>query len=66
MNVVNDNIFVAGCYYGSDIGVEILFGEQIEIKASNEDSDEINIIESRSKPTWLPSQLFLNIGFKTN
>ena len=47
------------------IGVGTLFGEQIPIKASNKDSNEINIIESRSKPTWLPPQPFLNIGVKT-
>ena len=62
---IDDKIFVAGCYNGSGIGVGTLFGEQIAIKASNEDSDEINIIESRSKPTWLPPQPFLNIGVKT-
>ena len=55
-------LFVAGCYNGSGIGVGTLFGEQIAIKASNENSDEINIIESRNKPTWLPPQPFLNIG----
>ena len=42
---VEDNVFVAGCYNGSGIGVGTLFGEQIAIKASNENSDEINIIE---------------------
>ena len=62
---IDDNIFVAGCYNGSGIGVGVLFGEQIAIKASNEVSDEINTIESRSKPTWLPPQPFLNIGVKT-
>ena len=62
---IDDNIFVAGCYNGSGIGVGSLFGEQIAIKASNENSNEINIIESRSKPTWLPPQPFLNIGVKT-
>jgi glycine/D-amino acid oxidase-like deaminating enzyme len=62
---IDDNVFVAGCYNGSGIGVGTLFGEQIAIKASNENSDEINIIESRSKPTWLPPQPFLNIGVKT-
>jgi len=30
---INDNIFVAGCYNGSGIGVGTLFGEQIAIKA---------------------------------
>ncbi|MDA8845246.1 FAD-binding oxidoreductase [Candidatus Pelagibacter bacterium] len=62
---VEDNVFVAGCYNGSGIGVGTLFGEQIAIKASNKNSDEINIIESRIKPTWLPPQPFLNIGVKT-
>jgi len=62
---IDDNVFVAGCYNGSGIGVGTLFGEQIAIKASNENSDEINIIESISKPTWLPPQPFLNIGVKT-
>ena len=62
---IDDNVFIAGCYNGSGIGVGTLFGEQIAIKASNKDSNEINIIESRSKPTWLPSQPFLNIGVKT-
>ena len=62
---IDKNIFVAGCYNGSGIGVGTLFGEQIAIKASNENSDEINIIESRSKPTWLPPQPFLNIGIKS-
>tara|TARA_B110000037_G_scaffold85136_1_gene101006 strand:- start:282 stop:812 length:531 start_codon:yes stop_codon:yes gene_type:complete len=61
---IDDNVFVAGCYNGSGIGVGALFGEQIAIKANNEDSDEINIIESRSKPTWLPPKPFLNIGVK--
>jgi len=62
---INNNIFVAGCYNGSGIGVGTLFGEQIAIKASNENSEEIDIIESRNKPTWLPPQPFLNIGVKT-
>ena len=42
-----------------------LFGEQIAIKASNEHSKEIEIIEARNKPTWLPPQPFLNLGVKT-
>ena len=61
---IDDNIFVAGCYNGSGIGVGTLFGEQIAIKASNEHSKEIEIIESRNKPTWLPPQPFLNLGVK--
>ena len=62
---INNNIFVAGCYNGSGIGVGTLFGEQIAIKASNEKTKEIEIIESRNKPTWLPPQPFLNIGIFT-
>ena len=61
---IEDNIFAAGCYNGSGIGVGTLFGEQIAIKASNENTNEINIIESRNKPTWLPPQPFLNIGVR--
>ena len=62
---LDDNIFVAGCYNGSGIGVGTLFGEQIAIKASNENTREIETIESRSKPTWLPPQPFLDLGIKT-
>ena len=61
---IDENIFVAGCYNGSGIGVGTLFGEQIAIKASGEHSKEIEIIESRNKPTWLPPQPFLNLGIK--
>ncbi len=61
---IDDNIFAAGCYNGSGIGVGTLFGEQIAIKASNEHTDEIEIIESIKKPTWLPPNPFLNIGVK--
>jgi glycine/D-amino acid oxidase-like deaminating enzyme len=62
---IDNNIFVAGSYNGSGIGVGTLFGEQIAIKASKEQSQEINIIEARNKPTWLPPQPFLDIGVKT-
>ncbi|MDC0249821.1 FAD-binding oxidoreductase [Candidatus Pelagibacter sp.] len=62
---IDDNVFAAGCYNGSGIGVGTLFGEQIAIKASNESSEEIGIIETRNKPTRLPPQPFLNFGVKT-
>ena len=62
---IDKNIFAAGCYNGSGIGVGTLFGEQIAIKASEENSKEIEIIEARNKPTWLPPQPFLNLGVKT-
>jgi glycine/D-amino acid oxidase-like deaminating enzyme len=64
-DTINDNIYVAGCYNGSGIGVGTLFGEQIAIKASGETSSEINVINARQKPTWLPPQPFLNLGVKT-
>ena len=62
---IDNNVFAAGCYNGSGIGVGTLFGEQIAIKASEENTEEIQIIESRNKPTWLPPQPFLNLGVKT-
>ena len=62
---IDNNVFVAGCYNGSGIGVGTLFGEQIAIKASNENTKEIEVIEARNKPTWLPPQPFLNLGVKT-
>ena len=62
---LGNNIFVAGCYNGSGIGVGTLFGEQIAIKASGQNTEEIKIIEARNKPTWLPPQPFLNLGVKT-
>jgi glycine/D-amino acid oxidase-like deaminating enzyme len=62
---IDSNVFAAGCYNGSGIGVGTLFGEQIAIKASEENSKEIDTIEARSKPTWLPPQPFLNLGVKT-
>ena len=62
---IDDNIFVAGCYNGSGIGVGTLFGEQIAIKASNENTKEIETIEARNKPTWLPPEPFLSLGVRT-
>jgi glycine/D-amino acid oxidase-like deaminating enzyme len=62
---IDNNIFVAGCYNGSGIGVGTLFGEQIAIKASDEYTQEIKTIEAKNKVTWLPPQPFLNLGIKT-
>ena len=62
---IDNNVFVAGCYNGSGIGVGTLFGEQIAIKASNQNTQEIKTIEERNKATWLPPQPFLNLGVKT-
>ena len=60
--MIDKNIYVAGCYNGSGIGVGTLFGEQIALMASNQDSAEITTIKDRKKPNWLPYQPFLNIG----
>jgi glycine/D-amino acid oxidase-like deaminating enzyme len=62
---IDSNVFAAGCYNGSGIGVGTLFGEQIAIKASEENTKEIETIEARNKPTWLPPQPFLNLGVRT-
>ena len=59
---IDDQIYVAGCYNGSGIGTGTLFGEQIAIMASKQQSDEINQIQEIKKPNWLPPQPFLNIG----
>ena len=62
---IDNNIYVAGCYNGSGIGVGTFFGEQIALMASNQHSSEIPIIENIKKPSWLPPQPFLNIGIYT-
>ena len=61
---LDDNVFVAGCYNGSGIGVGTLFGEQIAIKASADVTKEIQIIENLCKPSILPSNPILNIGVR--
>ena len=62
---INNNIFAAGCYNGSGIGVGTLFGEQIALKACDKNTEEMKVIESRTKPTKLPSEKLLDIGVKT-
>tara|TARA_B100001175_G_scaffold215077_1_gene182739 strand:+ start:1708 stop:3012 length:1305 start_codon:yes stop_codon:yes gene_type:complete len=59
---VDKNIYAAGCYNGSGIGVGTLFGEQIAIMASNQHSDEIDVINKRIKPNRLPPNPILNLG----
>ncbi len=61
---INEKIFIAGCFNGAGIGLGILFGEQIAMKASNESTIETELIENRTKPNWLPPQPFLNLGIK--
>ena len=62
---IDNNIFIAGRYNGSGTGVGTLFGEQIAFKATNENTKEIQVIEERIKPTWLPPQPLLYLGVKT-
>ncbi len=62
---IDENIFAAGCYNGSGIGVGTLFGEQIALKACNENTMEIETIQARNKPTWLPPEPFLSLGVRT-
>tara|TARA_Y100001970_G_scaffold264964_1_gene352058 strand:+ start:18 stop:257 length:240 start_codon:yes stop_codon:yes gene_type:complete len=64
-SLINENIYVAGCYNGSGIGVGTLFGEQIALMAANQQSAEIETIQSRKKPNWLPPQPLLNVGIYT-
>ena len=47
---IENNIYVAGCYNGSGIGVGTLFGEQIALMASNQQSEELNLTENIKKP----------------
>ena len=63
--MIEKNIYVAGCYNGSGIGVGTLFGEQIAILASDQQSNEIEIINKRVKPNWLPPNPILNLGVQT-
>ena len=63
--MIEKNIYVAGCYNGSGIGVGTLFGEQIAIMSSDQQSNEIEIINKRVKPNWLPPSPILNLGVQT-
>ncbi len=63
--MIEKNIYAAGCYNGSGIGVGTLFGEQIAIMASDQQSNEIEIINKRVKPNWLPPSPILNLGVQT-
>tara|TARA_B100001250_G_scaffold413842_1_gene449421 strand:- start:416 stop:1720 length:1305 start_codon:yes stop_codon:yes gene_type:complete len=61
---IDDNIYVAGCYNGSGIGLGTLFGEQIAIMASNNQSNEVTTIQKIKQPNLLPPEPFLSIGIK--
>ena len=61
---ISNNIYAAGCFNGSGIGLGTLFGEEIANKASNNMTNEIELIQKTKKPNWLPPQPFLNLGIK--
>jgi glycine/D-amino acid oxidase-like deaminating enzyme len=61
---IDECIFAAGCYNGSGIGVGTLFGEQIAFKASNINTKEILIIESKIEPSRIPPEPILSISVK--
>ena len=61
---IDEKVFVAGSYFGSGIGAGTLFGEQIALMATNQDSKEIQIIEERKKPQKLPIKPLLDVGIK--
>ncbi len=61
---ISNNIYAAGCFNGSGIGLGTLFGEEIANKASNIITNEMKLIEKTKKPNWLPPQPFLNMGIK--
>ncbi len=61
---ISNNIYAAGCFNGSGIGLGTLFGEEIANKASNIMTNEIELIQKTKKPNWLPPQPLLNLGIK--
>ena len=61
---INNNVYAAGCFNGSGIGLGTLFGEEIANKVSNNITNEIELIQKIKKPNWLPPQPFLNLGIK--
>tara|TARA_B100000579_G_C22801644_1_gene840254 strand:+ start:438 stop:1730 length:1293 start_codon:yes stop_codon:yes gene_type:complete len=61
---INKNIYAAGCFNGSGIGLGTLFGEEIANVASNNITNEVKLIQKAKKPNWLPPQPFLNLGIK--
>lgn len=53
-----------GCYNGGGIGLAALFGHEIALTAVQKTSENIDYIQARPKPSWLPPQPFLNWGVK--
>ena len=61
---IENNIFAAGCFNGSGIGLGTLFGEQIAYKACNQITNEMISIEKNKKPNWLPPEPLLSWGIR--
>ncbi len=59
---IENNVYVAGCYNGSGIGLGTLFGEEIAILSSGFKTKNASIILKRKKPNFLPPQPFLMAG----
>ena len=55
---IDDKVFVAGSYFGSGIYAGTLFGEQIALMATDQQSDEIRIIEERKNQISCRLNLF--------
>ena len=62
---LDSNIFAAGCFNGAGIGLGTLFGEQIALKALGQQTKEIDLINLKPDPKWLPPEPFLSLGIKT-
>ena len=59
---IQDDVYAAGCYNGSGIGLGTLFGEEIAILSSGYKTKNASIILKRKKPNFLPPQPFLMTG----
>ena len=60
----DNNIYIAGCFNGSGLGLGTLFGEQIANKACGLETEEIKLIEKSKSPNWLPPEPFLSLGIR--
>jgi glycine/D-amino acid oxidase-like deaminating enzyme len=61
---ISGQVFAAGCYNGGGIGLAVMYGESIALKAAGGTSTDIDMIEQRPKPKWLPPSPFLQWGIK--
>ena len=61
---LSPTLSVAGCYNGGGIGLATLFGEQLAYQASGAQTNEMDLIQQRPTPSWLPPKPFLHLGVK--